>query len=115
MPLTPERVEEIAVRAATRAARSMIEETATRAAERASLGAGEVQTLVGEAVKQTLIQLGVDASHPLEMQRDFQHLRQWRTAQAELKAKSMLALVGIVLSGTIALIMLGVREWTKGH
>lgn len=114
MSLTADQVESIAVKAATTAAQRTVEAAATRAAERASLSAQDVSSLVAQAVRQTLIQLGVDAQNPLEMQRDFQYLRQWRKAQAELKTKGLLALLGIVLSGFIGLLLLGIRDWFRG-
>ena len=44
----------------------------------------ELRALVAGTVRETLVQLGVDPSDPLEMQRDFQHLRQWRESGEEL-------------------------------
>lgn len=40
----------------------------------------ELRELIAETVRETLTQMGADPAHPLEMQRDFQHLRQWRRA-----------------------------------
>ena len=57
--------------------------------------------------------LGTDSGNPLEMQKDFQHLREWRTAGTELKRKGMVALLGIFFSGLAGLLVLGFREWGK--
>ncbi len=111
MPLTPEQVERIAVSAATRAATQAVENAADRAAEKVAMSRAELNSVVAEAVKQTLIQLGVDASDPLAMQRDFQHLRQWRESGEDLKRKGTLALLGIFLSGLVTLLLLGLKEW----
>jgi SpoVK/Ycf46/Vps4 family AAA+-type ATPase len=111
MPLTPEQVERIAVSAATRAATQAVENAADRAAEKVAMSRAELNSVVAEAVKQTLIQLGVDTSDPLAMQRDFQHLRQWREAGEDLKRKGTLALLGIFLSGLVTLLLLGLKEW----
>lgn len=89
-----------------------VEEAAARAAAKA-LASPEVAELVATTVRQTLIQLGIDATNPLEMQRDFQHLREWREAGRELKHKGMMALLGIVLSGAAALLLLGVKHWAR--
>ncbi|WP_174834364.1 hypothetical protein, partial [Staphylococcus aureus] len=107
MPLTPEQVEQIAVSAATRAASQAVENAATRAAEKVAMSHAELNSVVAEAVKQTLIQLGVDTSDPLAMQRDFQHLRQWRESGEDLKRKGTLALLGIFFSGLVTLLLLG--------
>ena len=111
MPLTPEQVEQIAVSAATRAASRAVETAADRAAEKVAMSHAELNSVVAEAVKQTLIQLGVDPSDPLAMQRDFQHLRQWRESGEDLKRKGTVALLGIFLSGLVTLFLLGLKEW----
>lgn len=111
MPLTPEQVEQIAVSAATRAATQAVENAADRAAEKVAMSHAELNSVVAEAVKQTLIQLGVDTSDPLAMQRDFQHLRQWRESGEDLKRKGTVALLGIFFSGLVSLILLGLKEW----
>lgn len=113
MPLTPEQVEQIAVNAATRAARRSVEDAAKRAAEAVAMSRAELNSVVAEAVKQTLLQLGVDTSDPLAMQRDFQHLRQWRESGEDLKRKGTVALLVIFLSGLVTLILLGLKEWLQ--
>jgi hypothetical protein len=89
-----------------------IQEIANRAAK-AALDKEEMAEVVAEAVKQTLIQLGIDSQNPIEMQKDFQHLRQWRKAGEDLRSKSMLVLLGLVLTGLTSLALLGIREWFK--
>lgn len=64
-----------------------------------------------EAVLDTLLRLGVSAENPLEMQRDMQHLREWRVSSQELKKKGMLTLIGIFCTGLAGLIVLGLRQW----
>lgn len=113
MPLTPEQVEQIAVSAATRAASQAVENAADRAAKKVAMSHAELNSVVAEAVKQTLIQLGVDTSDPLAMQRDFQHLRQWRESGEDLKRKGTLALLGIFFSGLASLLILGLKEWAQ--
>lgn len=111
MPLTPEQVEQIAVSAATRAATHAVENAADRAAEKVAMSHAELNSVVAEAVKQTLMQLGVDTSDPFAMQRDFQHLRQWRESGEDLKRKGTVALLGIFFSGLVSLILMGINEW----
>lgn len=101
-------VETIARRVAVEATQE-----AVKAAAAASLSAADIKTLVAEAVKQTLIQIGIDHSNPIEMQQDFQHLRAWRKSGQELKTKGMLALLGIFLTGFGGLLLLGLKEWFK--
>ena len=91
-----------------------IEEIETQCAERAASAAlsdAKLAGIVAQAVQQTLIQPGVDTSDPLAMQRDFQHLRQWRESGEDLKRKGAVALLFIFLSGLVSLILLGLKEW----
>lgn len=110
MPLSPREIEELAVNASVRAASRMIEEAAEEAARRSSLDADQLDDIVSNAVRQTLLQLGIDAANPLEMQRDFQHLREWRKAGTEIKTKGLLALLGLFLTGAAGLLVLGLKE-----
>lgn len=86
------------------------------------------------AVEETLISLGIDARDPIQAQKDFmalrevskliidpefrrdmEHLRSWRLAVNEVKAKSLLTLVGILLTGGVALLLAGFKGWIKLH
>ena len=71
----------------------------------------ELRSVVKEAVHETLMQLGVDTSDPLSMQRDFQHLRDWRLAQQTVKSKSFIAITGIIISGVTALVWVGIKSF----
>jgi hypothetical protein len=64
-----------------------------------------------QIVRETLMQMGADPSDPIEMQRDFQHLRQWRTAGENLKRQGTMTLLGIFITGTVALLLVGVRDY----
>lgn len=70
----------------------------------------EVERIVKQTVKETLIHLGVKVDDPIEVQKDFQHLREWRLAIQEARKKTMLAVVGVVVSGVLAALWLGVRH-----
>lgn len=72
-----------------------------------------VAHLVSETVRETLLQMGIDTSDPMAMQRDFQHLRQWREAGEAVKRHGILAIIGIFLSGAIALLIVGIKTWLK--
>lgn len=76
-----------------------------------TLSKEEMQAIVREAVHQTLIQMGVDTTSPLEMQRDFQHLRDWRMAQEAIKRKGYLTMVSIFVTGITALLWIGFKDF----
>lgn len=63
-----------------------------------------------EGVMQALTLMGVDTKNPLEMQRDFQHLREWRTTSESIKSKGLLTIVGILVAGGGAAFWIGLKE-----
>ena len=75
-----------------------------------TLSADEMRVIVKSAVHETLTQLGVDTSSPLEMQRDFQHLRDWRMAQEVIRRKGYMTLVGVLLTGVLGLVWIGFKD-----
>jgi hypothetical protein len=68
----------------------------------------ELKDIVKATVHETLIKLGVDACNPIDMQRDFQHLRDWRMSVAAVRRKSLMTLVGVAVAGIAALIWMSV-------
>lgn len=97
-------------------ARAVLEQIATRAAT--------------QAVRDTLLTLGVDPANPLNAQKDFaalseirtlfesrefqedlSHLRKWRGAVDSVQTKGTMTAVGILVSGLIGMLVLGVTTW----
>lgn len=70
---------------------------------------GQLKMVVKDTVTETLTMLGMEADDPLEMQRDFQHLRGSRMAVAAVRKKSIVTLVGIVLAGACATLWMGLK------
>ena len=70
----------------------------------------EIKRIVAESVRETLIELGIAHDDPLEMQKDFQHLREWRLATAMIRRKGILAVLGLVIAGAAAAMWLGFKE-----
>jgi hypothetical protein len=70
----------------------------------------ELQAIVAEAaetasertVEKTLRGLGVDVDNPLEMQQDFQSLREFRKLMGLARRKVFLTLLGLVVVGLVA-------------
>ena len=69
----------------------------------------EIERIVAESVRQTLIQLGIAAADPIEMQRDMQHLREWRKSMESIKAKTWMTILTVFLSGLLAALWLGMK------
>jgi len=63
-----------------------------------------------EAVAQTLTALGVDMSAPIEMQKDFAHLRSWRESTEHLKKQTLFAMIGVVVTGGLGLLVVAFRD-----
>jgi hypothetical protein len=75
------------------------------------LNSSEIQHIASEtakaAVRETLLTLGVNANDPeavRKMQQDFAYLRDWREASGTIKARGMMVLISIVVSGIAAAI-----------
>lgn len=69
----------------------------------------QLKDLIVESVSDALTTIGVDTKQPLEMQKDFQHLREWRRATSEIQKKSLLVVVGLLVSGMCAATWLGLK------
>ena len=73
----------------------------------------ELRQVVKESVHETLTTIGVDPSNPIEMQKDFQHLREWRESMKTIKNRSMLTIVGVVTTGIIAALWIGFKDFLE--
>lgn len=73
----------------------------------------EIQRIAKEAAKQavreTLITLAVDVDDPLETQKDFQMLRDWRRSAETVKKQSLVTAVGILTAGILGAIWLFIK------
>ncbi len=88
------------------------------------------ETVASKVVEEMLIKLGIDHSHPLEVQHDFMalrevrvlltskdfqadlsQLRKWRQAMESGTSKGVLAIMTLMISGIAALLVLGFKAW----
>lgn len=60
-------------------------------------------------VRATLVEMGVDLSNPADMQRDFVYLRRQRITTERIGIGVRLALVGTLISGGLAMLVLGIK------
>ena len=67
-----------------------------------------------QAVVETLVRLGLDTASPMEMQRDMQHLRDWRKTTERIQSHSLLTIVGIIVTGLVGLVVVGLLRHLKG-
>lgn len=69
----------------------------------------ELRDIISATVKQTLLTLGIDMSDPIKLQKDFQHLREWRESTETLKKNGMIAMITIVIAGAATAFWMGVK------
>lgn len=69
----------------------------------------DLKALMSEAVRDAFTKMGIDADEPLEMQKDFQHLREWRVAVAAARTKTMLSVMAILITGAMGAVWLGFK------
>lgn len=62
-----------------------------------------------ETVEDMFAKLGIDADAPFEVQRDFQHLREWRKSIETVKRQGMITAIGIIVAGVLGLIWMAIK------
>lgn len=83
--------------------RAIVEDAANKAAKAA------VEQAAEEAVRRTLLTLGMSTAEPLELQKDMQHLREWRMAMGAAKRHGLFAIITILVSGLAGAVWLMVK------
>lgn len=71
----------------------------------------QIKELVKDTVAETLTAMGVEVKDPMAMQRDLKAIRDWRLAVEAIKRKATLTAVGILVTGILAVFILGIRSW----
>lgn len=71
---------------------------------------GEIVQAVDEGVTEALTRVGIDAEDPMEMQRDMQFVRDWRTTVGSVRRKGLLTAVGFLVAGTVGALWLGIKS-----
>ena len=65
------------------------------------------RTAAREAVHEMMIGLGADVSNPaamIEMQKDFQSLREWRQSMQAVRRHGLITAVGVIVVGVLGII-----------
>ena len=71
----------------------------------------ELKEVVKEAMIETLVGLGIQASDPMEMQRDHQFLREIRLTAEKVKTKGILVSVGVLVTGLLGLLGIWIKSF----
>jgi len=75
----------------------------------------EIKRIVRETVEETLTSLGVDHDDPIEMQKDFQHLRDWRQSVDAVRSKGIMTAFGVLIAGIIGALWVGIKDIMLMH
>jgi hypothetical protein len=78
--------------------------------QKITLTKGELKEIVSESVYETFTLLGLDHENPLEMQRDFQYLREWRTASEKIKTQGLMVIIAVIITGLCGALWLGLKQ-----
>ena len=73
------------------------------------LSRGELKGLMEEAVNNAFVKMGMNVYEPIEMQRDFQHLRDWRLAVKSVQSKGFLTIIGLLSASVVAAVWIGFK------
>ncbi len=69
----------------------------------------EVELLVERTVLHTFERFGIDPDDPIEVQKDFSFVRDWRKSVKAVRSKALITAVGIVVVGIAAALWLGFK------
>ena len=78
--------------------------------QKITLTKGELKEIVSESVHETFTLLGLDHENPLEMQRDFQYLREWRIASEKIKSQGLMVIIAVIITGLCGALWLGFKQ-----
>jgi hypothetical protein len=70
----------------------------------------EIKEIVSESVKETLVSIGINAADAIELQKDHSFVRELRETHEAVKRKGLLALVGAIITGGVALVYYFIKE-----
>jgi hypothetical protein len=69
-----------------------------------------IRETVKESVEETFLRLGVATNDPIEVQKDFQHLRDWRLTSQSIKMKVLASAFGLLVTGGLAALWVGLKD-----
>ena len=69
----------------------------------------EVKEIVSKTVDETLAKMGLTSEEIYEGQKDFMYLREQRKLHEKISLRVRFIIIGFIISGAIALLVLGVK------
>lgn len=74
-----------------------------------TLTESQIRRIIKDSVHETLVSFGINPKDPVELQKDFSFLREWRVTTDTAKKRGLLTVVGIVVAGGLSLVWLGIK------
>lgn len=87
----------------------------SKPSEQVTISKDDLEKIIRDTVAETLTSIGLDTKNPKELQRDFATLRDWREAMQEVRTKSLITIVGILVTGLVAAVWIGIRSMMNSH
>ena len=69
----------------------------------------EVKEIVSKTVDENLAKMGLNSEEIYEAQKDFMYLREQRKLHEKISLRVRFIIIGFIISGAIALLVLGVK------
>lgn len=69
----------------------------------------QIRRIIKESVSETLVSFGINPKDPVELQKDFSFLREWRMTTDTAKKRGLLTVIGIIVAGGLSLLWLGFK------
>ena len=66
------------------------------------------------AVQETLVTMGMDATDPLQLQKDMAFIRELRETSEKVKSRGLLVLMGILVTALASAVWLGIKASLVG-
>ena len=70
----------------------------------------ELRSLMHDAVVEGMSSLGIDARHPMDVQKDMQFVRELRLMSEKVKQKTYLTMVAVVVAALAGATWLGIKS-----
>lgn len=73
----------------------------------------QVRKIIKESVAETLVSFGVNPKEPVELQKDFSFLREWRITTDTVKKRGLFTIIGMLVAGGLTLLWMGLQAALK--
>lgn len=83
--------------------------------EKYELSRVELRDIMTESITEAFRAMGVEVNEPIEMQRDFVHLRRWRKAVDSAQTATFRTVMATLAAGALGALWLGITTMLGKH